>query len=85
MLYEEEIVRLPFAVEATVSGAVPAVEAFEIVNVAPLTAVIAVSAGTAYSGTLEVTVTRSPTLKVGVPETVYVIVVPARATDATKD
>ena len=52
MLYEEEIVRLPFAVEATVSGAVPAVEAFEIVNVAPLTAVIAVSAGTAYAGTL---------------------------------
>ena len=85
MLYEEEIVRLPFAVEATVSGAVPAVEAFEIVNVAPLTAVIAVSAGTAYAGTLEVTVTRSPTLKVGVPETVYVIVVPARATDAIKD
>lgn len=69
-LYEEEIVRLPAAVEATVSEAVPAVVDFEIVNVAPLIAVIEVGVETAYAGTLDEIVTRSPMAYGKLPETV---------------
>lgn len=56
-LYDEDVDRLPVAIEATASAVVPGVVDFEIVNVRPLIADITVGAETAYAALVEATVT----------------------------